>query len=92
MLFTVETILLLGTADFENGSESSFLSLKSSLRFNSLQILNQEGNKKVSVSKLLLIKGRVGYLVRYFRISYFINPLTDGKGVEYQYTRTFVSI
>ena len=86
MLFTVETILVLEITNFENGSESSFLSLKSSLRFNSLKILNQERNEKVSVSKVLLIKVSVGYLVRYFRMSHFINPLTDGKGAECQYT------
>ena len=41
----------IGKAYFENGSESFFLSLKSSVRFNSLAILNQEREEKVSVSK-----------------------------------------
>ena len=54
-------------------------------RFNSLKILNQENNEKVSVSKILSIKESVGYLVGYLPMSHLINPLTDGKVVEYQY-------
>ena len=63
-----------------------FLALKSSVRFNSLKILNQERIEKVSVSKILSIKVNVGYSAGYLRMSYFINLLTDAKGVECQDT------
>ena len=63
MLFIFKTILLLNIADFENGSEGVFLSLRSSVRFNSLKILNQERNVNIRVSKILSIKESVGYLV-----------------------------
>ena len=63
MLFIFKTILLLNIADFENGSEGVFLLLISSVRFNSLKILNQEMNVNIRVSKILSIKESVGYLV-----------------------------